>query len=108
MTYEKREKVWQVIETVGYMLMGVLLALAMYAIGRKTAEQQALADTQSVEQVANGMPLDAIQYPAPSWMPDARQVFEVTDRKNNAKWWVIQTADQQWITLQIGEYQDAG
>lgn len=108
MTKEKQDKVREVLAIGCYLLLIVVFAVSAYLIGRNTTEKQALADAQGIEQRTSGMPLDAIQYPAPAWMPDARQVFEVADRKSNVKWWVIRTADQQWITLPIGEYQDAG
>ncbi len=89
-------------------LMVCFIAFMLGSISEQNRIDQIVAESTSGS-VANGMPLDAIQYAAPTWMPDARQVFEVKDRKSNAKWWVMRTSGDKWLVLPIeGSSVDVG
>ncbi len=92
-------------------IIAICMCAACYMLG--SIVERGHMDKEAVENenvvMANGMPLDAVQYAAPSWMPDARQVFRVTDRSSHACWWVIRTSDDKWIAMQInGKTEDMG
>lgn len=44
---------------------------------------------ETVTEHADGMPLDAIEYDPPAWMPDCYGAYRVYDRTNGRQWWVL-------------------
>mgnify|MGYP007122037843 CR=1 FL=1 len=38
---------------------------------------------------ANGMPLDAIEYDPPAWMPWCGRAYRVCDRTTGDEWWLL-------------------
>ena len=50
---------------------------------------------------ANGMPLDAISYDAPEWMPGCYEAYRVYDRTNGEQWWVLVMGNG-YVVLPIG------
>ncbi len=104
------DKTKYVLVALAYVAAIVLTAIITHAVSTDHSKTgQAVEDQLKSVDEAPGMPLDAIQYQNPAWMPDAKQVFEVTDRVSNASWWVIRTSNDQWVTLPIsGGGVDAG
>lgn len=99
MDEEKLERRLKV--AVGVMLLAIACMTGLTlgsAIERGSAADEVRVSTSGM---APGMPLDAIQYQSPTWMPDAKQVFEVVDRTNGSSWWVLKTNDDQWVALPI-------
>ncbi len=83
----------------------VAVALELREMELDNGSQQAIAAVSG-----NGMPLDAVQYDAPEWMPEAKQVFRVVDRQSGCSWWVIDmTYHNQWLVLPVeGKVQNVG
>ncbi len=98
-----REMTRYVLVALTYVAVVILTAIITNAVASDhTTTGKAVEDAQAEVEEAPGMPLDAVQYQSPAWMPDAKQVFEVVDRINGMSWWVIRTSDDQWVTLPIG------
>ena len=59
----------------------------------------------------NGMPLDAISYDTPAWMPGCYEAYRIYDRANGQQWWVLAIQngkyDTSYVVLPIGDGNDA-
>lgn len=51
----------------------------------------------------DGMPLDAISYDPPAWMPVCEDVYRVYDRTNGRQWWLLRMTSGQYVVLPIGD-----
>ncbi len=91
-------------------VVAVSILFAYALTGGASESGSAAADVET----APGMPLDAVQYAAPSWSPDARQCFCVVDRISGCSWWVIQVpgygeGEWEWLVLPIeGKVENIG
>lgn len=54
----------------------------------------------------NGMPLDAISYDPPVWMPNCCKAYRIYDRTNGEQWWVLVMGNG-YVVLPIGDGNDA-
>ena len=63
-----------------------------------------------VTEHANGMPLDAISYDPPAWLPECYKAYRIYDRTNGQQWWVLAIDDYgvgtDWVVLPIGDGND--
>jgi hypothetical protein len=50
---------------------------------------------------ANGMPLDAISYDPPAWMPSCYKAYRIYDRTSGQQWWVLVMGNG-YVVLPIG------
>lgn len=57
------------------------------------AEIQPLNETVATEH-ANGMPLDAIEYDPPAWIPWCGRAYMVCDRMSGQQWWLLVMENQ--------------
>jgi hypothetical protein len=67
-----------------------------------------------VTEHANGMPLDAIEYDPPAWMPWCGRAYRVCDRTTGDEWWLLVMENQgmhgqqdvSYVVLPIGGQYD--
>lgn len=79
-----------------YLLLAVAVAVAVILLcGCLPVEDAPAAsghdEVAAVERVPreNGMPLDAIEYDPPAWMPWCGRAYMVCDRKSGQQWWLL-------------------
>ena len=57
------------------------------------------------------MPLDAIEYDPPAWLPGCCETYRVYDRTNGQQWWVLAIQngkfDMSYVVLPIGDGNDS-
>ena len=54
----------------------------------------------------NGMPLDAISYDPPAWMPTCENAYKICDRTTDDSWWLLRMTSGQYVVLPIGDGND--
>lgn len=91
--------------------MILVLCILFSAKADATQMPQDMVTTQSTDVVndtvaQNGMPLDAISYDAPAWMPGCCRSYRVYDRTNGEQWWLLVMNDG-YVVLPIGGTHDA-
>ena len=64
------------------------------------AEMLPPEQTEQTTEHAPGMPLDAISYDPPAWMPSCEEAYRVYDRTNGQQWWVL-VMWQDYVVLPI-------
>ena len=56
-------------------------------------------DNVNATEHANGMPLDAISYDPPAWMPTCESVYMICDRTTGERWWLLRMTSGQYVEL---------
>lgn len=77
-------------------IAAVSAALAAILISGCVPVEDAPAEMLPPEETehANGMPLDAIEYDPPAWIPWCGRAYMVCDRMSGQQWWLLVMANQ--------------
>jgi hypothetical protein len=74
---------------IAFLIAAIVIAACVLALcGCDRASAEAMPDERTTEH-APGMPLDAIAYGAPEWMPECYAAYRVYDRTNGEQWWLL-------------------
>ena len=69
---------------IAFLIAAIAISACVLALcGCDTAEANTIKS-------ANGMPLDAISYDPPEWMPNCCKVYRFYDRASGQQWWVME------------------
>lgn len=79
---------------VAFLIAAIVIAACVLALCACVPIEDAPAamlppDETVATEHANGMPLDAIAYDAPEWMPECYAAYRVYDRTNGEQWWLL-------------------
>lgn len=95
----------------------IMLALVISGLlfGCTNDTQAAMLPQDDVVEHANGMPLDAIEYDPPAWIPWCGRAYMVCDRTSGQQWWLLVMENQDmhghrdasYVVLPIGGEHDA-
>lgn len=79
-----------------YLLLAVAVAVAVILLCGCLPVEDAPAEVLPPEQAehAPGMPLDAIEYDPPAWMPWCGRAYKVCDRTTGDEWWLLVMENQ--------------
>lgn len=89
-----------------YLIIAAIIAATVFALcGCVPVEDvdAAMLPPEQAEQTtehAPGMPLDAISYDPPAWMPSCYKAYRIYDRTSGQQWWVL-VMWQDYIVLPI-------
>ena len=92
-------------------IIAVFGTLWTLGVGAHKGDADARAATAGQTEHENGMPLDAISYDPPAWMPGCYEAYRIYDRTNGQQWWVLVMQngkyDANYVVLPIGDGNDA-